>query len=209
MMSGSSRCSSASLSVKSTATSPGSSGKSTPSPKRQQLLTPPTTPTRTLYKELATIHVGEQKVEFPVHRDIFTAASPFFRAAWNQQYGFTESTTGSIHLPEVRPDDFQFFEQWIYSKSLAHEEVEAQHPAFFRLIRLYALADQLEVEGLRNAIVDETVRLSEKYNSVPTPNDTQTLDQELREKCGLRDLVVDLFVWKKTDNLVQTHEDSW
>ncbi len=62
---------------------------------------------------------------------------------------------------------------------------------------------------MRNAIVDETVRLSEKYNSVPTPNDTQTLDQELREKCGLRDLVVDLFVWKKTDNLVQTHEDSW
>ena len=92
---------------------------------------------------------------------------------------------------------------------MAHEELEATHPAFFRLIKLYALADRLEVEGLRNAIIDETARLSDKYNSVPTPNDTQTMDAELQDKCGLRDLVVDLFVWKKTDNLVETHEDPW
>lgn len=106
-------------------------------------------------------------------------------------------------------DDFQFFEQWIYSRSLAHEELEATHPAFFKLIRLYALADQLEVEGLRNAIVDETMRLSEKWNSVPTPNDTVTMDEMVREGCGLRSLIVDLFVWKKTDNLVENHEDVW
>ena len=44
---------------------------------------------------------------------------------------------------------------------------------------------------------------------MPTPNDTQTMDAEVRGKCGLRELVVDLFVWKKTDNIVQMHEDSW
>ena len=191
------------------ATTTASSRKSTPPPKCQQLLTPPATPTRTLYTELATIQVGENKTEFHVHRNIFTAASPFFRAAWSRENGFAESTTGVIHLPEVRLDDFQFFEQWIYSKSMAHEELEATHPAFFKLMKLYALADRLDVEGLRNAIVDETARLSDKYNSVPTPNDTQTMDAELQDKCGLRDLVVDLFVWKKTDNLVETHEDPW
>lgn len=31
----------------------------------------------------------------------------------------------------------------------------------------------------------------------------------VREKAKIRDLVVDLFAWKKTDHLVEGHVDSW
>ena len=183
----------------------------------------------------------------PVHRDLFTTVSPFFRAAFDPQNGFSESASETLRLPDIQLHDFNFFVQWVYRQNLGHEELERKCTAYFRLIRLYALADRLEVEGLRNAVVDEMARLSEKYNSVPTPQDTRTIgksisrssllfsdnsttlfwplsspvpcrsnadseiysDDGLRENCGLRDLVVDLFVWKQTDNLVQMHQDSW
>ena len=144
-----------------------------------------------------------------VHRDLFTDVSPFFRAAFDPQSGFSESASGTLRLPDIQLHDFNFFVQWVYRQNLGHEELERKCTAYFRLIRLYSLADRLGVEDLRNAVVDEMARLSEKYNSVPTPQDTRTIDDELRENCGLRELVVDLFVWKKTDNLVQMHQDSW
>ncbi|KAL2044874.1 hypothetical protein N7G274_002649 [Stereocaulon virgatum] len=48
-------------------------------------------------------------------------------------------------------------------------------------------------------------------NSVPTPDDTRSVfGEEVGEGVErLGELILDLFVWKKTDNLVQTHPDSW
>ena len=82
-------------------------------------------------------------------------------------------------------------------------------PAHFRLIRLYILADLLRIEALRNDIIDMTIQVSEKWNSVPTPDDTRLIEVETREKTALRMLIVDLFVYKKTDQLVEKHQDSW
>lgn len=177
--------------------------------KNKQLATPPSTPTRELFARTVRVEVGTPPSTVLVHRDLFTAVSPFFRAAFDPQSGFSESTSETLRLPDIQLNDFNFFVQWVYRQNLGHEELERKCTAYFRLIRLYSLADRLGVEDLRNAVVDEMARLSEKYNSVPTPQDTRTIDDELRENCGLRELVVDLFVWKKTDNLVQMHEDSW
>ena len=84
------------------------------------------------------------------------------------------------------------------SAQLSHEELDVSKPAHFRLIRLYILADLLRIEALRNDIIDKTIQIAEKWNSVPTP-----------EKTALKMLIVDLFVYKKTDQLVERHQDSW
>lgn len=65
------------------------------------------------------------------------------------------------------------------------------------------------MSALRDCIVDDVAVLADRTNSVPTPDDTRALWGEGREGCGLRRLVLDLFVWKRTENLVETHEDSW
>ena len=65
------------------------------------------------------------------------------------------------------------------------------------------------IEALRNDIIDMTIQLSEKWNSVPTPDDTRLIEEEVREKTALRMLIVDLFVYKKTDQLVEKHQDPW
>lgn len=80
---------------------------------------------------------------------------------------------------------------------------------YFTLLDLYATADQLDIEGLRNGVVDAVARLAEQTNSVPTPTDTWILYDGIRESALLRELVLDLFAFKKTDNLIATHPDEW
>jgi hypothetical protein len=51
--------------------------------------------------------------------------------------------------------------------------------------------------------------LAEQTNSVPTPTDTYILYESIRDNAPVRRLVLDLFAYKKTDNLVATHPDDW
>lgn len=67
----------------------------------------------------------------------------------------------------------------------------------------------LGVEGCKNDVCDAVWRLAEERNCVPNPDDTRVLWGEVREGAPLRMLVLDLFSFKKTDRLVETHEDSW
>jgi hypothetical protein len=62
---------------------------------------------------------------------------------------------------------------------------------------------------MRNAIVDRIADLAERTNSVPTPSDTYILYEIIRDTAPVRRLVLDLFAFKKTDNLVATHPDEW
>ncbi|KAL8817304.1 MAG: hypothetical protein Q9223_003840 [Gallowayella weberi] len=135
-----------------------------------------TLPARSLFKTILTVVVGDEKHPHPflVHRELFCAISPFFAAALNPAYNFRESNSSSLALPTARPCDFEYLVQWIYTRTLTHEEVAGPHPAYFRLIRLWILADELQVEGCKNAIVDFMAKTADESNSVPTPDDTRT-----------------------------------
>ncbi|KAL9104239.1 MAG: hypothetical protein Q9163_000787 [Psora crenata] len=212
----------------------------------------PATPTRHLFRTPITITTGPQSARFPVHLEILLTISPFFAAAYNPTHTFRESPlnnpSGTLSLPFLHPSDFEYFIQWLYTRTLDHEDLTGQHPAYFKLIRLYGLADELCVTALKNAIVDEMGVVADRTNSCPTPDDTKVVwDDESgcgtsasitrsrrgrsasrvsegiddgEEDCadglgarggggGLRELIGDLFVWKKTDRLVEEHQDQW
>jgi hypothetical protein len=80
---------------------------------------------------------------------------------------------------------------------------------YFLLLELYILADRLAFEGLRNSIVDLVGKLAHETNSVPTPSDTHILYERIRDNTLLRTLVLDLFAFKKTDQLLAAHPDDW
>ncbi|KAK5712992.1 hypothetical protein LTR17_017705 [Elasticomyces elasticus] len=82
-------------------------------------------------------------------------------------------------------------------------------PKYFLLIDLYALSDRLLTQPLSNHILTTIARLSETTNSVPTPSDTFILYDGIRESSPLRTLILDLFAYKKTDKLLETHKDEW
>ena len=91
-------------------------------------------------------------------------------------------------------------------------------PAYFQLIKLGSLADYIGVEKCMNDIMDEVFRLADKTNTVPTAEDTRSIwkdeepstTQEPKKVAkGLKGVVIDLFVWKRTEVLMRSHEDSW
>jgi len=183
-----------------------------PPPKSSPLSSPqflPSSPTRNLFKTIVTITVGPNRQPFYVHLESLCAISPFFAAAFNKTYNFAESGSATLNLPEARPEDFEYFVQWLYTHTLNHEELVGGHPAFFRLLRLYILADTIGVTKLKNDIVDAIAALADSSNSVPTAEDTRTIYSEISETSLLRKLVLDLFLWKRTEGLIETHLDSW
>ncbi|EME39765.1 hypothetical protein DOTSEDRAFT_107663, partial [Dothistroma septosporum NZE10] len=82
-------------------------------------------------------------------------------------------------------------------------------PKYFLLLDLYALSDRMLTTPLSNHVLSTIARLSEQTNSVPTPSDTWILYDSIRESAPLRQLVLDLFAYKKTDKLLETHKDEW
>ena len=74
---------------------------------------------------------------------------------------------------------------------------------------MWKLAGFLRFERLRNAVLDEVAMVTEKFNAVLSPDDTRELWGEGGEGRGLRGLVLDLFAFKNTEILLETHDDSW
>lgn len=85
-------------------------------------------------------------------------------------------------------------------------------PAYGPLIRLYDFADRLCIPALKRAIIEKVAFVSDSTNSCPNANDTWLLFEETAPEPpgkGLRALVVDLFAWKKTNKLINTHLGNW
>ena len=201
---------------------------------------------------------GPKAEAFNVHLEILLTTSPFFAAAYNPTYNFSDSPSSKsangahdfnkLSFPTIVADDFEYFVQWLYTRTLDHEDLTGPHPAYFKLIRLYGIADQLQVTALKNSIIDELASVADRTNSCPTPDDTRSVwDCEsgcdnahscltvrrhsapnvttkgsdadsavvacegLSERGGggIRELISDLFVWKKTDKLIAEHADLW
>ena len=51
------------------------------------------------------------QVKYSVHKELLTAASPFFAAALNGT--FAEGMDQVVRLPEEKPDIFEWFLQWL------------------------------------------------------------------------------------------------
>ncbi|EMD00006.1 hypothetical protein BAUCODRAFT_64321 [Baudoinia panamericana UAMH 10762] len=147
-------------------------------------------------------------MKYTIHKDLLTSASPFFAAALGST--FAEGMEQTVRLPEEKPDIFEWFLQWLYTGSLTTPHNGAYgSPKYFLLIDLYALSDRLLTTTLSNDILSTIARLSETTNSVPTPSDTFILYDSIRDTSPLRTLILDLFAYKKTDKLLETHKDDW
>jgi hypothetical protein len=156
----------------------------------------------------STILVGSDLTPFQIHTSLLTSKSSYFRAALNGPLVFIESETNSITLDDVSVEHFQILVTWLYT-SILSTPFKDEKPAYYTLLHVYALADRLALEGARNAVVDVISDLADETNSVLTPCDTRILYEEIRDSSPLRTLVLDLFAFKKTDRLIDSHGDRW
>ena len=123
-----------------------------------------------------------------------------------------------MKLPEDRLEDVEYFLRWLYSsRSLQHPKLDElqrpanrkQKPTFSVLLRLWIFADKYSIRELQNDICDKVVSVAEQENACPNPEDTWTLYEEVNEGARIRDVVLDLFAWKRTEKLLEEHEDAW
>ncbi|KAL5121178.1 hypothetical protein ACEQ8H_001030 [Pleosporales sp. CAS-2024a] len=158
------------------------------------------------FTNTSTLLVGPKATPFLIHTTLLTSQSPYFRAALTG--AFSEATDKTIRLEDVDTAHFQLLVSWLYTGSIPPPYKDGK-PAYYTLLHIYALADRLCFEGLRNAVVDVTSDLADRTNSVLTPADTRILYEQIRDSAPLRNLVIDLFAFKKTDRLLESHQDTW
>lgn len=63
---------------------------------------------------------GDAQESFPVHKDLLTACSPYFKAAFDGQ--FREATDKTIPIPDVTPTQFRLFLDWLYFRKLPKKQ---------------------------------------------------------------------------------------
>ncbi|KAF2096782.1 hypothetical protein NA57DRAFT_42611, partial [Rhizodiscina lignyota] len=158
------------------------------------------------FTSVAEIIVGQNETKFLIHRELLSHYSTFFANALNGT--FAEGISQAVTLREERLDLFEYFVYWLYTQRLEDIYKDGK-PTYFILLELYSLADRLAIEKLRNDAIDKIAELAEKTNSVLTPSDTYILYEQIRDSSPLRRLVLDLFTFKKTDNLLANHPDEW
>lgn len=158
------------------------------------------------FTNISTLLIGFRATPFLIHTSLLTTQSPYFRAALTGP--FSEATDKSITLDDIDVAHFQLLVSWLYTGSIPPPYKDGK-PAYYTLLHVYALADRLCFEGLRNAVIDLISDLADRTNSVLTPSDTRILYEQIRDSAPLRNLVLDLFAFKKTDRLLESHTDSW
>ena len=112
-------------------------------------------------------------------------------------------------------------ERFIVSKAVRHGDIsqltvpKATPPVFGPLIRLWLLADRLDVEGgLKDEIVERVMEVARLGNCVPGREDVEFLwegvdgvDKNIRGK--LRELVIDLYMGMRCWGLFQEDKKDW
>ena len=149
-------------------------------------------------------------MRYLLHTTLLTTQSPYFRAALNSS--FIESSTNSVSLPDISTDIFELLVGWLYTGLILPVPFKDGKPAYYTLLNLWILADRLDFEGLRNAVVDCIAECADRTNSVLTPSDTRILYEQIPDSPSghkIRELVLDLFAFKKTDRLLREHQDRW
>ncbi|KZF24370.1 hypothetical protein L228DRAFT_245293 [Xylona heveae TC161] len=182
--------------------------------------------------EVITIKVGPREHIFRLHAKLLQQESDFFRAALSGGYSpddvdnngdgcpaikpraqtraaFREALTRSVVLPGEDVDTFDYFATWLYTDQLYHPEVDADRPAFFLLLRLYALADRLLASSLQSQLIRRLEKRAAATNTAPTPADTKLLYESTHPQSEMRRAVVALFARMKTETLLSTQKGSW
>ncbi|KAK3070761.1 hypothetical protein LTR53_009877 [Teratosphaeriaceae sp. CCFEE 6253] len=119
------------------------------------------------YKDIFTVLVGPDEESFSIHASIATSKSKFFEAACRGTW--TEAQAKVVRLPEVSPDIFKAYVQWMYSGEVVNPsepEIDAGcegHAPQVALVKLYHLGDVLLDLPLRNRVMDVYISLRRKF----------------------------------------------
>ncbi|KAN0098740.1 hypothetical protein V8E51_014403 [Hyaloscypha variabilis] len=119
-------------------------------------------------EEIITLEVGQgdKQAKYNVHKSILCATSPFFEAVCKPEWMKPEDKV--IRLPEDDPEVIRLLVYWAYHGEiclplLGESEVsmtleEAMNKGWGLLVRLYLVAEKLQVDRLKNDSIDAMIQ---------------------------------------------------
>lgn len=147
------------------------------------------------------------------HKEFLREVSGYFRAALTGQ--FAEAKDDEITLLEQDADVFEEFLVWMYTKSIDTTDFEIPDEATLRHLgavslnwgkirELYIFAKYIQCQTLANELLKAVCKILFGVRVVhfPEPEIIASIYQATPEDCGLRRLVMALFLWKRQN-------DSW
>ncbi|KAK6510989.1 hypothetical protein TWF506_010074 [Arthrobotrys conoides] len=91
--------------------------------------------------------VGEERIQYDLHRAIICLQSTFFEAACKE--GFIEGNTREINLPDIEPEAFEAIATWLYSGGFSIKGKLSTD----QFCELYAATDFLGIDSLKRAMM--------------------------------------------------------
>jgi hypothetical protein len=109
------------------------------------------------YSDIIIVLVGEDKIVFPVYKDLICENSRFFQAACAPDR-WLEGNAKMVPLPHVNPNTFKAYYHWVVSGSLLPEmywDSDDLRPEYKQeaYIEAYILGDFLDDAGYRNEVI--------------------------------------------------------
>nr|OQO32284.1 hypothetical protein B0A51_00343 [Rachicladosporium sp. CCFEE 5018] len=134
---------------------------------------------------MVAVLVGPSEVPCKVHEDLICKTSKFFRAACSERWA--GSGDRIVRLVDEEPAAFRLYIEWIYTKDIDFEAIEA-----------FLLGDRLEDVKYRNYMIlqlhdswDEASPLDLRINLAPTQSDISMAYDHTSTNSVLRKVLVD------------------
>jgi hypothetical protein len=116
---------------------------------------------------MVNVMTGKEKVVYTIHKDLLCYHSPYFHRALNGS--FVEAIRQEVELEHIEHDVFGLFVHWIYREKIEEKRFDNPQDSTIieqttdeQLIKLWSLADYLQVPKLQNAVVEHMwLRLEE------------------------------------------------
>ncbi|KAF4553056.1 Hypothetical protein D9617_8g050690 [Elsinoe fawcettii] len=142
------------------------------------------------YEDVTVVVVGEDRRAFSVPSALLIKASPFFAAALRGPW--VEAERKQVDLAEDCPLVFSMILDWIFFgqiKSLTWGKEKVMY-SVHQFIKLYILADRLQMTPLKDAVIRLLYKRSSELETLPTAV-LQDIFYQLPSDCTLQGLVGD------------------
>lgn len=172
---------------------------------------------------MTTILIGTDPVQekFVVHQALLCSKSQYFTKALTGS--FEESKTGIVRFEDVSPVLFRIVVNWLYDGKIVYtvsddgssinhdfadltavteicdEGLNADDPLTWPyqvILKLYVLADRLDIRELRNSIIDTLTAAYRRPKNGPSVEDYKFIDSNTTSESPLRRLTVDFLAYK-------------
>jgi hypothetical protein len=157
-------------------------------------------------QKIVYVKVGKDQQKFGLHKDYLCFHSPYFRAAFDGN--FDEATTGEVILDTTDPAVCGLFVEWLYTKDITlvisedealsrRESHRKEKPETTQLVRLWLLAEYLQVPQLQNKAID-IIQQKWKRSRVLNSDAVEVAYKETTAGSRLRKYFTDVICWHAT-----------